>query len=107
MSHDDIEALLRSPGLLEQLASVEHERWSLWQRHVHKQCVPGADGSLTIPADLVRRWTGQMDTEYAQLSENDKDRDREQVQRYLPVIASALDRTVRPGPGQHRGIEGR
>jgi hypothetical protein len=76
---------------MEELASVEHERWSDWQRYLHEQCVAKADGSLTIPAHLVRRWAAQMNTPYAQLSETEKDSDREQVQRYLPVIAAALE----------------
>jgi hypothetical protein len=90
MPHHDAQALLRSPHLIEALASVEHERWSHWQRHLHEQCVPGVDGSLTIPPDLVRRWATQMNTPYAQLPEQEKDSDREQVQRYLPIIAAAL-----------------
>jgi hypothetical protein len=88
-------ALLQSPHLIEELASVEHDRWSHWQRYLHEQCVPGADGSLTIPAELVRHWTTQMNTSYAQLSEEEKNSDREQVQRYLPIIAAALE-TGRP-----------
>lgn len=91
MPHHDARALLRSPHLIEELASVEHERWSHWQRYLHEQCVPGTDGSLTIPADLVCHWTRQMNTPYTQLPEKEKVSDREQVQRYLPIIAAALD----------------
>ncbi len=76
--------------LLEVLASIEHERWSHWQRFLHQQCVPGADGSLTIPAELVHRWSAQMETPYANLSEQEKDTDRDQVRRYLPIIENAL-----------------
>ena len=90
MPNHDAHALLQNPHLIEELASVEHERWSHWQRYLHEQCVSGADGSLTIPADLVRQWTTQMNTPYTQLSEKEKDSDREQVQRYLPIIATAL-----------------
>jgi hypothetical protein len=32
-----------------------------------------------------------MNTPYTQLSEKEKDSDREQVQRYLPIIAAALE----------------
>jgi hypothetical protein len=92
MPDHDAQSLLQSPSLIEELASTEHERWSHWQRYLHEQCVQGADGSLTIPAHLVSHWTRQMNTPYAQLSEKEKHSDREQVQRYLPIIAAALAR---------------
>lgn len=81
---------LRDPELLEKLAAAEHERWAHWQRYLHQQCIPGPDGSLTIPADLVRQWTEQMDTPYDDLTEAEKDSDRDQVARYLPLIEQAL-----------------
>lgn len=82
---------LHSPALLDDLASLEHERWSHWQRYLHSQCEIGEDGSLTIPARLVARWTEQMSTPYEELPEEQKESDREQVRRYLPVIARELD----------------
>jgi hypothetical protein len=79
--------------LLETLASVEHERWSHWQRHLHSKCVPQGDGgALLIPAELVRRWDKQMNTPYSELSEEEKESDREQVRKYLPLIANVLGR---------------
>ena len=86
-----LRAVLAGRDLVEVLAAAEHERWSHWQRYLHAQCDLGPDGSLTIPADLVRRWTSQMNTTYADLSEKEKLSDREQVHRYLPIIAAALD----------------
>lgn len=91
MPNCDAQQLLRNPDLIEELASVEHERWSHWQRYLHERCVPGADGSLTIPAELVRQWTRQINTPYAELSEKEKASDRDQVERYLPIIATALE----------------
>jgi hypothetical protein len=82
---------LRDPSLLEELAALEHDRWSHWQRYLHSKCQPGADGTLTIPADLVAHWAAQMTTEYSALTEEEKESDREQVRRYLPVIATTLD----------------
>ncbi|MFJ3673282.1 hypothetical protein ACIPSE_43170 [Streptomyces sp. NPDC090106] len=79
--------------LMEELADVEHERWSHWQRYVHSRCVRHSDGSLTIPAELVQRWESQMATPYAELSESEKESDREQVRRYLPLLVRAF------GPG--------
>lgn len=77
-------------GLTEQLAHIEHERWSKWQRYMHSKAVKQADGSLLIPAELVDRWERQMTTPYDRLSEKEKESDREQVREYLPVIKRAL-----------------
>jgi hypothetical protein len=52
-------------ALIEELAAIEHERWSHWQRYVHAKAVRRPDGSLVLSAELV---------------------DREQVRRYLPVL---------------------
>ena len=76
--------------MIEKLSALEHERWSHWQRYLHSQCEPIADGSLAIPPELVSRWTGQMSTPYSELSEAEKESDREQVRRYLPAIIAAV-----------------
>jgi hypothetical protein len=88
MDHQEIEGLLSS--LVEPLAAVEHERWSHWQRYLHSKAVRLPDGSLVLPADLVFRWERQIETKYAELDEQAKDSDREQVRKYLPIIATAL-----------------
>jgi hypothetical protein len=92
MEYQYIEHLLG--GLVEQLAAVEHERWSHWQRYVHSKCVSQPDGSLLLPADLVARWEKQIDTKYADLDDQERESDREQVRKYLPLIASALAERV-------------
>jgi len=81
-------------GLVEQLAAVEHERWSHWQRYVHSKCVRQPDGSLLIPAGLVARWEKQINTKYAELDEQERESDRDQVRKYLPLIAAALAERV-------------
>ena len=86
MEHQHIEDLL--DGLIEQLASVEHERWSHWQRYLHSKGVRQPDGSLLLPADLVARWERQIGTKYAELDDQERESDREQVRKYLPLIAS-------------------
>lgn len=82
--------VLDSATLLEALASIEHERWSHWQQHLHEQCLPGPNDSLIIPRELVHRWSAQMTTSYDELTEEEKESDREQVRRYLPSIATAI-----------------
>ena len=77
--------------LVEDLAAAEHERWSHWQRYLHSKGVRQPDGSLLLPADLTSRWERQMSTAYGDFDEK-KESDREQVRKYLPIIASALIR---------------
>jgi hypothetical protein len=89
-SPDDLPAALHTEAVMETLAALEHERWSHWQRYLHSQCESRDDGSLMIPAELVSRWSEQMSKPYAELSEDEKESDREQVRRYLPAIAAAL-----------------
>lgn len=74
-------------SLIEELAAVEHERWAHWQRYMHDQCERLADGRLIIPAELVRRWEKQIETPYDRLSDDERESDREQVERVLPILA--------------------
>jgi hypothetical protein len=76
--------------LLEELASIEHERWAHWQRYLHNKAERRPDGSLVFPAELVERWEAQIATPFDQLTAAEQESDREQVRRYLPVIAKAL-----------------
>ncbi|MFN3226823.1 MAG: hypothetical protein ACE360_11310 [Hyphomicrobiales bacterium] len=77
-------------GLVEQLADIEHARWAKWQRYLHSKATKRPDGSLVIPAELVERWERQIETAYADLSEKEKESDREQVREYVDVIKDAL-----------------
>lgn len=72
----------------ERLAAIEHQRWADWQKWMHDKGTRNADGSMTIPADLVRHWDRQIATPYEQLSEKEKDSDREQVFRYWDLFLS-------------------
>lgn len=78
-------------GLMESLAAIEHERWAHWQRYMHDKGHIQADGSLIIPKDLVRHWERLIATPYHDLTEKEKESDRDQVRRYLPTIADKLN----------------
>jgi hypothetical protein len=77
-------------GLLEPLAAAEHDRWAHWQRYMHSKGIRQQDGSLLLPAHFVGRWDAQMDKKYADLTETERESDREQVRKYLPIVAAAL-----------------
>jgi hypothetical protein len=88
MTDAEVEQLLAS--LVERLASIEHDRWSHWQKYLQSKCVAHPDGTLSIPSELVAQWTRQSTTPYDRLSDAEKNSDREQVRKYLPIIADAL-----------------
>lgn len=78
--------------LLEELAAIEHQRWAHWQKYVHEKAQRQPDGSLVLPADLVERWERQLRTSYQDLTNEEKDSDREQVRKYLPILERWLSR---------------
>ena len=88
MTRTEIQAALEA--IVEDLAAQEHARWAHWQRYMHEQGEPSADGALILPAELVQRWESQIGRSYAELSDAEKESDREQVRRYLPAIVAAL-----------------
>ena len=76
----------KSPALFERLAEIEHQRWADWQRYMHSKGRKNIDGSLTIPAFFVEQWERQIKTLYLELSEKEKDSDRDQVKRYWNLL---------------------
>ncbi len=77
---------------IEQAAAIEHARWSKWQLYMFSQCTRNPDGSLTIPPELVHRWTRQAATGYEQLTETEKESDREQTRPYLPLVRGLVEK---------------
>lgn len=71
---------------IEELAAIEHERWADWQRWCNGEIRANAN-DIESP---LRRWDKQIETPYEQLSEREKDSDREQVRRYLPIMKDLI-----------------
>ena len=90
IKHPDQELL----DFIDALAEIEHERWADWQAHVFNVSVKNEDGSVTIPAEYVSRWERQVHTPYIALSEDDKQKDRNQVGRYLPSVIDFMEYEV-------------
>ena len=78
--------------LREQLADIEHQRWADWQRYCHK--VLRENNPSPEQGDILERWDRQIETPYSELSEKEKDLDREQVNRYWKIIEEYISDTV-------------
>lgn len=86
--------------LREKLAELEHVRWSEWQKYLHDKTYILPDfyhkTGTTVQCDRIIRykdfehWERQINTPYDKLSEKEKDSDREQVDRYWPLIEEIL-----------------
>ena len=77
--------------MIEAIAAVQHEIWSHWMRYLFSQCpelgeTVSAPGTRFIPADKVERWMRQMETPYAELSEKEKESDRDQARKVMEAL---------------------
>ena len=70
----------------EQLAALQHEIWSDWVRHLFEVSAAQADGTVRIPQAHVNQWQRQMNTAYDDLSEEEKDGDRKQVDKMTTLL---------------------
>lgn len=78
--------MMKNDDMIELLADFEHDRWSRWQKYLFSKCIVNSDGTLTIPKELVDRWTRQMNTNYKNLPEEEKNSDRREARRIIECI---------------------
>lgn len=78
--------------MVEKFAAIEHKRWAGWQNYLHSRGImdTNGEGYLCLPMGLVEHWERQIKTPYEELSEFEKQSDRDQVMRYLPIIESLI-----------------
>jgi len=72
--------------LFEKLAEIEHQRWSNWQHYLHRQCVRDEVGNLIISAEYARNLERKIETDYKDLTEKEKNSDRDEVMKYWNLI---------------------
>ncbi len=73
--------------LLEALADKEHASWARWMDYLFSKCVEHSTQEyVCIPRELAIRWGRQVDTLYSDLTEQEKQSDRDEVAHILPII---------------------
>ncbi len=68
--------LMGTPTLRERLAALEHEQWAHWTRYLLDHLTP----------ENTELWRRQIDTSYEELSESEKDSDREWADQVLRIV---------------------
>lgn len=67
--------------LRELFADLAHKQWSGWMEYLFSKC----DTNFTLPEWAVERWQRQMKTEYANLSEEEKNSDRDEADKMIII----------------------
>lgn len=73
----------------ERLAKEIHSIWSHWMKHLFSKAV-WRDGEHFIPKESFDRWWRQMKTPYDLLSEKEKESDRHQADKLLPLLQGTV-----------------
>jgi len=76
--------------MLDKLADVQHGIWSHWMEYLFSVCQEYGDGNMVIPKEKVERWKRQMKTSYSELSEPEKDSDRNVAFDVLKVVQKEM-----------------
>ena len=69
-------SLMGTPSLRERLAALEHKQWAHWTRYLLDHLTP----------ENTELWRRQIDTPYEELSESEKDSDREWADQVLRIV---------------------
>lgn len=77
----------------EEIAKLCHDQWSGWMKYLFSKSIPYKpgevqqfEGALIIPLWAVERWQRQIETKYKDLSEEEKDNDRREADKFLRRI---------------------
>ena len=75
-------------GLIrEKLAELAHEQWCGWMQYMFSKSFINQDGTMTIPKWAVERWTRQINIKYPDLTEEEKESDRNEADKVFSIIA--------------------
>lgn len=72
--------------LREKLADLCHKQWSGWMEYLFSKGKFNDDGTWTMPSWAVDRWKKQSQTEFNNLSKQEKESDRSEADRFIKVI---------------------
>lgn len=63
-------------GIIEKLASLEHDQWAHWTGYMLNNLTP----------ENIERWKRQIKTPYSQLTEKEKESDREWARKAYNIL---------------------
>ena len=98
----DLDDYPTTEQIAEALAALEHEQWAHWTRYMlgvlveplgmglNEARVKGIETKGMAKArEALERWRRQIETPYAELTEDEKDSDREWAQKVMALLSDA------------------
>lgn len=73
---------------LEAFAEYAHVAWSGWMRYLFDKLELNSLSQLVLPREWYDRWRRQMTTNYANLSESEKESDRDEARQMLAIVGA-------------------
>ena len=70
----------------EKLADLCHRQWSGWMAYLFSKGLFFEDGTWIMPEWAVERWVRQMNTPYEELSEEEKENDRKEADKFIEAM---------------------
>ena len=73
----------------ELLAEFAHKQWSGWMKYLFSKCVNPIEpdtGTVIVPKWAVERWVRQMNSSYNELTEKEKESDRDEASKILKIL---------------------
>jgi hypothetical protein len=77
----------------EALAELCHEQWSGWMEYLFSKCSLEGDPQR-IPDWALKRWTRQMNAPYSELSEEEKDSDRREADKFIALWGKGQEKVL-------------
>jgi hypothetical protein len=90
---------------VEKGAALEHDRWAKWQNYLHSK-LDFSTGKYVLSESDFEHWNRQIHTPYAELSEKEKESDRIEVRKYLPLIQEILTQKDQEHKAELENIKG-
>ena len=68
---------------LNKLSDAQHDIWSHWMKYLFSVSEKLEDGSYKIDKEKAEKWNRQMMTDFNDLSEKEKESDRDIVKKFI------------------------
>lgn len=72
----------------EKLSDYAHDAWSRWMKYLFSKCIipiHKTQGGLIIPQLELEKWKRKMETSYNDLSEEEKESDRNEADKIINI----------------------